>query len=48
MAADIPAGYASVAMAKRAGFTGIGYWGRWARHVDVRPGAVSVFVDRPR
>lgn len=37
-AADIPAGYATVAEARRAGFTGIGIQGRWATHVDVRPG----------
>lgn len=36
-AADIPAGYATVAQAKTAGFTGIGSKGRWAIHVDVRP-----------
>lgn len=38
-AADIPAGYATVAEAARAGFTGIGNKGAWAIHVDVRPGA---------
>lgn len=37
-AADIPAGYATVAQAERAGFSGIGNSGRWAVHVDVRPG----------
>ena len=37
-AADIPTGYATVAQAKAAGFTGIGNAGRWAVHVDVRPG----------
>lgn len=36
-AADIPAGYASVALAAAAGFTGIGNSGAWATHVDVRP-----------
>lgn len=37
-AADIPEGYATVDQAERAGFTGIGSRGRWAVHVDVRPG----------
>lgn len=37
-AADIPAGYATVDDAERAGFTGIGQRGKWAVHVDVRPG----------
>ena len=37
-AADLPAGYATVAQAERAGFTGIGSSGRWAVHVDVREG----------
>ena len=36
-AADIPEGYATVAQAERAGFTGIGNKGAWAVHVDVRP-----------
>lgn len=36
-AADIPKGYATVAEAERAGFTGIGSSGPWAVHVDVRP-----------
>lgn len=35
-AADIPPGYATVAQARRAGFTGIGSSGGWAVHVDVR------------
>jgi len=35
-AADIPAGYATVAQAKAAGFTGIGDLNGWAIHVDVR------------
>ena len=41
-AADIPYGYAGVTDAKRAGFTGIGisHDGRFAVHVDVRPGPV--------
>jgi uncharacterized protein YcbK (DUF882 family) len=37
-AADIPFGYATVAEAQRAGFTGIGDNRGWAVHVDVRPG----------
>lgn len=37
-AADIPEGYATTAQAEAAGFTGIGSKGRWAIHVDVRPG----------
>jgi uncharacterized protein YcbK (DUF882 family) len=37
-AADIPAGYATVSQAIAAGFTGIGSLGRWATHVDTRPG----------
>lgn len=37
-AADIPLGYATVTQATAAGFTGIGIRGRWATHVDVRPG----------
>lgn len=40
-AADIPAGYATVAQAERAGFTGIGSSGQWAIHVDVRPGGAA-------
>lgn len=37
-AADIPEGYATLAQAEAAGFTGIGTKGQWAIHVDVRPG----------
>ena len=37
-AADIPAGYATVEEAAAAGFVGIGSRGKWAVHVDVRPG----------
>jgi zinc D-Ala-D-Ala carboxypeptidase len=37
-AADIPAGYATVAQAAAAGAVGIGSSGRWAVHVDTRPG----------
>lgn len=40
-AADIPAGYATVAQAKEAGFTGIGELDGWATHVDVRPGSFA-------
>lgn len=36
-AADIPYGYATVAQAREAGFTGIGDKGGYAIHVDVRP-----------
>lgn len=43
LAADIPRGYATVAQARRAGFTGIGCYGTWATHVDVRPGAVATW-----
>lgn len=35
-AADIPRGYATVAQAEAAGFTGIGSSGPYAVHVDVR------------
>ncbi len=42
-AADIPAGYATQAQAVAAGFTGIGMSGKWATHVDVRPGGVTVW-----
>ena len=44
-AADLVAGYATVAEAERAGFTGVGHCGGWAVHVDVRPGPVVVFSD---
>lgn len=44
-AADIPTGYATVEQAKAAGFRGIGYAGRWAVHLDVRPGPPAVFAD---
>lgn len=40
-AADIPVGYATVAQAEAAGFTGIGSYGEWAVHVDVRPGRAA-------
>lgn len=38
-AADIPYGYATLAQAEQAGFKGIGTRGRFAVHVDMRPGA---------
>jgi zinc D-Ala-D-Ala carboxypeptidase len=44
-AADLETGYATVAQAEEAGFTGIGYAGRWAVHVDTRPGPRVVFRD---
>lgn len=44
-AADIPAGYCTVAQAQKAGFTGIGHCGPWVVHVDVRPGPVVTFLD---
>lgn len=37
-AADIPYGYATVEQARQAGFRGIGRRGRYAVHVDMRPG----------
>jgi uncharacterized protein YcbK (DUF882 family) len=40
-AADIPVLYATVAQARAAGFTGIGSRGKWAVHVDVRPGPLT-------
>jgi zinc D-Ala-D-Ala carboxypeptidase len=44
-AADIPAGYATVADAQAAGFTGIGHCAGWVVHVDVRPGPTAIFAD---
>lgn len=46
-AADIPAGYATIAQAKQAGLTGIGYRGRDQAvvHVDTRPGRAVTFQD---
>jgi uncharacterized protein YcbK (DUF882 family) len=38
LAADIPAGYATEAQARRAGFRGIGTRLGWAVHVDLRAG----------
>lgn len=46
MAVDIPSGLVTVDQARRAGFTGIGTRGRWVVHVDIRPGPVTIFVDR--
>lgn len=42
-AADIPAGLVTEIDALRAGATGIGLSGHWVTHVDVRPGAVTVW-----
>jgi len=44
-AADIPAGYAHVAAAVAAGFTGVGHCGGWVTHVDVRPASLVIFED---
>lgn len=44
-AADIPRGYATREQARQAGFTGIGYKGPWAVHVDMRPGPRVEFPD---
>lgn len=44
-AADLRRGYATVAQARQAGFTGIGHRGGWAVHVDVRPGPRVEFPD---
>src|SRR3954470_19873679 len=49
-AADIPPGYANLAQARAAGFTGIGYVGPHVGaspvvHVDVRPTAAVEFED---
>ena len=41
MAADLRRGYATRAQARAAGFTGIGFCGDSAVHVDVRPGRVE-------
>ncbi len=37
-AADLRSGLVTVVQARAAGFTGIGSKGKWALHVDVRPG----------
>lgn len=44
-AADIERGYASVDQAIAAGFTGIGFKGSDAVHLDVRPGRRVLFAD---
>jgi uncharacterized protein YcbK (DUF882 family) len=44
-AADIPPHYATIALARAAGFTGIGYCHGSVVHVDVRPGQTVVFSD---
>jgi len=47
-AADIPKGRVRVEEAVAAGARGIGHWGGWVVHVDVRPGTPVIFEDRPR
>jgi zinc D-Ala-D-Ala carboxypeptidase len=42
-AADLDAGIATFGQARSAGFTGIGTFGRWATHVDVRPGPLTTW-----
>lgn len=44
-AADIPAGYATVAQAVEAGARGVGYCAGWAVHIDVRDGPAVTFPD---
>lgn len=44
-AADIPAGYCTIAEAEQAGFTGIGHNHGRVVHVDVRASARVVFQD---
>lgn len=44
-AADLQKGALSIEQARAAGFTGIGYCGAWAVHVDVRPGRRVEFKD---
>jgi uncharacterized protein YcbK (DUF882 family) len=44
-AADLERGYATVTQARQAGFTGIGYCGEWAVHVDVRPTTRPVIFE---
>lgn len=43
-AADIPSGYATLAQARAAGARGVGTKGRWAIHVDVRPGPLATWT----
>lgn len=45
-AADLRSGYATLAQAEAAGFTGIGRQGRWAVHVDVRPTPARWYYGR--
>ncbi len=42
-AADIPPGFVTPAQAAACGARGIGKRGMWATHVDVRPGAVTIW-----
>lgn len=44
-AADLRLGLATVAQAQAAGFTGIGFKGSSAVHVDVRAGPLTKFAD---
>lgn len=44
-AADLDHGYATKEQAAAAGFTGIGYCGKWAVHVDVRDSTRVFFSD---
>lgn len=44
-AADLERGAVTVDQAIAAGFTGIGFKGSWAVHVDVRPGRRVIFAD---
>jgi uncharacterized protein YcbK (DUF882 family) len=44
-AADLVKGYASVDQALAAGFTGVGFCGSAAVHVDVRTGRSALFRD---
>jgi len=44
-AADLRKGVLTIEQARAAGFSGIGYSGRWAVHVDVRSGHHVEFRD---
>lgn len=44
-AVDLAKGLATVSQAAAAGFTGIGFRGPWAVHVDIRPGPPVRFPD---
>lgn len=46
LAVDIPKGLVTVDQARLSGFRGIGTNGRWVVHLDLRPGPVTVFVDK--